>query len=93
MLVTLVGLAMRLPLRVSLLAGIALADDWDALRRNLLGGRLAPPEVAALLSAVMLAGTLILAPPRLRVFPAPWSSMPAPPPLSTCCWTGPSWAA
>lgn len=27
----------------------ALADDWDALRRNLLGGRLAPPEVAALL--------------------------------------------
>ena len=27
----------------------ALADDWDALRANLLGGRLSPPEIASLL--------------------------------------------
>jgi len=27
----------------------ALADDWDALRDRLLGGRLAPPEIASLL--------------------------------------------
>lgn len=27
----------------------ALADDWDALRETLLGGRLAPPEIASLL--------------------------------------------